>query len=107
MTTATVPERITATYLRTLPKLLVVGWAADVAEHVLDKFESKYPDDRRPREAIEATRHWCADVSGLAKARKAAYAAYAAADAAFAYAASASEEIRNKCAKFILKRIKA
>jgi hypothetical protein len=30
--------------------------AADFAEHVLHIFEEKYPDDDRPRKAIEATR---------------------------------------------------
>ncbi len=33
-------------------------WAADCAEHVLPLFEHARPDDRRPREAIAATRAW-------------------------------------------------
>lgn len=33
-------------------------FACDVAERVLYIFEEKYPDDKRPREAIEAKRKW-------------------------------------------------
>jgi len=35
-------------------------WAADCAEHVLPFFEEKYPNDDRPRNAIEACRTWAA-----------------------------------------------
>ena len=30
-----------------------------VAELVLDNFESKFPNDKRPRQAIEAAKNWC------------------------------------------------
>ncbi len=33
-------------------------WAADCADHVLPYFENKYPDDDRPRKAIEVLRKW-------------------------------------------------
>ncbi len=33
-------------------------WAADCAEHVLPFFEEKYPEDSRPRKAIEKCREW-------------------------------------------------
>jgi hypothetical protein len=33
-------------------------WAADCAERVLPYFEEKYPDDDRPRMAIEALKNW-------------------------------------------------
>lgn len=52
--------------------------AADFAEHVLDIFEKKYPNDKRPRLAIEAARMKKLDGD---KAKKAADAAAAAADA--------------------------
>lgn len=39
-------------------KRTMVGWAADCAEHVLPRFELRYPDDDRPRKAIEACREW-------------------------------------------------
>ncbi|UTT67606.1 hypothetical protein NMQ01_07845 [Janibacter sp. CX7] len=37
---------------------LLALWAAECAEHVLPLFEAAVPDDRRPREAIAATRTW-------------------------------------------------
>ncbi|MCD2188080.1 MULTISPECIES: putative immunity protein [Actinomycetospora] len=37
---------------------LLALWAAVCAEHVLGLFEDVRPDDRRPREAIEAIRAW-------------------------------------------------
>jgi hypothetical protein len=37
---------------------LLALWAAACAEHVLPLFESVRPDDRRPRQAIEAARAW-------------------------------------------------
>lgn len=33
-------------------------WAADCAGRVLSYFEEKYPEDDRPRNAIEAGRAW-------------------------------------------------
>ena len=33
-------------------------WAADCAERVLHYFEEKYPEDKRPRKALEALRTW-------------------------------------------------
>jgi hypothetical protein len=35
-----------------------VLWAADCAEHVLPHFEERYPNDDRPRKAVEAGRAW-------------------------------------------------
>ena len=37
---------------------LLALWAADCAEHVLGLFEAERPDDRRPRQAIDAARAW-------------------------------------------------
>ena len=39
-------------------------WAADCAGHVLPTFETQYPDDKRPREAIEAGRAWARMANG-------------------------------------------
>lgn len=84
MVIAAVPERIASIYLRTLPKRLVVGWAADVAERVLPKFAEKFPKDQRPRLAIAAARASIAKDIPSATVRQAAYAAdAAAADAAY------------------------
>jgi len=33
-------------------------WAIDCAERVLPYFEEKYPEDRRPRHALETLREW-------------------------------------------------
>jgi hypothetical protein len=33
-------------------------WAADCAERVLHHFEETYPEDPRPRQAVEACREW-------------------------------------------------
>lgn len=72
--------------------------ACDYAEHVLYIFEDKYPDDKRPRTAIEAARLYAngqATKEELEKAQSAAayattYAADAAADAATRAAARAA-----------------
>lgn len=37
---------------------LLAIWAADCAEHVLPFFEDVFPEDDRPRKAIETLRTW-------------------------------------------------
>ena len=71
--------------------------AIDVAEMVLPIYEAKYPDDKRPRESVEAAKQFIAGhirFKVLLEKRNAAYDAYAAfaADAAKAasYAANAA-----------------
>lgn len=54
-------------------------WAADCAEHVLQHFEEKHPDDRRPRMAIEAARAWVRGQIAMSEARTAAFASHGAA----------------------------
>ncbi|MBZ9685455.1 hypothetical protein G9F72_003695 [Clostridium estertheticum] len=54
-------------------------WATDCAEHVLSYFEDKYPDDNRPREAIEAGRAWVRGEISVSEARCAAFTAHASA----------------------------
>ena len=61
---------------RLLPKGQIPKAATDMAELVLHVYEAKYPNDKRPREAIEAVRS-----GDKERAKKAAYAAYAAAAA--------------------------
>lgn len=55
-------------------------WAAECAERLLPQFESKYPKDTRPRDAIKALRKWAitGDFS-MAEIRKASLSAHAAA----------------------------
>ena len=55
-------------------------WAADCAERVLPLFENAYPNDDRPRQAIEACRAWVqTGVFKMAEIRGASLAAHAAA----------------------------
>jgi hypothetical protein len=65
-------------------------WAADCAEHVFPIFECMYPQDDRPRKAIQAARAWERGDLMMADARKAAFAAHAAARAADHPAAKAA-----------------
>ena len=64
-------------------KRILVTWACDCAERTLPYFEKKYPDDKRPRRAIEAARTWVGDgVFRMADIRGVSLAAHAAAHAA-------------------------
>lgn len=65
-----------------LNRMNKIKYAIFVAEQVIDIFEKKYPDDKRPREAIEAAKKYLK--SPTKKNRNAADAAYAVADAAYA-----------------------
>ena len=58
---------------------LLVIWASDCAEHVLPYFEKIYPEDDRPRKAIEAARAWVRGDLPMVDAREAAFASHAAA----------------------------
>jgi hypothetical protein len=53
-------------------------WAADCAEHVLSYFEGEYPEDDRPRNAVEAGRAWVRGEIKMSEAGSAAFAAHAA-----------------------------
>ena len=68
---------------------LLAIWASDCAEHVLPYFEEAYPEDNRPRKAIEAARAWERGDLPMVDARKAAFASHAAARAAGHAAATA------------------
>jgi hypothetical protein len=55
-------------------------WAIDCAERVLPYFEEKYPEDHRPRNAIETLQTWInTGVFRMAVIRKASLASHAAA----------------------------
>lgn len=59
---------------------ILATWALDCAEKVLPYFENKYPNDKRPRIAIETGRKWIkTGVFKMAVIRKAALDAHAAA----------------------------
>ena len=70
------------------------GNAADCAEHVLHIFERDYPNDKRPREAIEAARAFArGEIDAAAWA-----AAWSAADAAASVAARAAASVAARAA---------
>jgi hypothetical protein len=70
-----------------------VRYAIFAAEQVLHFFEGKHPDDKRPRQAIEAARRYLETPCDAADAAYAAYAtAYAAYVADAAYAARAAAD---------------
>jgi hypothetical protein len=101
------------------PKVLRL-YAADVAEDVLEFFEQKYPDDDRPRLAIQAARDYADGLIGQeqlyaderasvraadAAARAAAdVAAYAAAESATDYAAAWKQAL-DKYNSWLLERL--
>ncbi len=70
-------------------------WASDCVEHVLSYFEEKYPNDDRPRKAVEAARAWVNGEISVGEARSAAFAAHAAARDARA----AEEDIASAVAR--------
>ncbi|HEU4673597.1 MAG TPA: hypothetical protein VFS32_11920 [Candidatus Limnocylindrales bacterium] len=51
---------------------LLALWAAECAEHVLERFERVRPDDPRPREAIARVRAWTRGEATMTEARTAA-----------------------------------
>jgi hypothetical protein len=79
---------------RLIPKDNIKLACADIAESVLHIFEAKYPDDKRPRLAIEAARRGNAVADAAAYAAAADAAAYAAANA-YADAADAADAAAN------------
>jgi hypothetical protein len=50
-------EKIVELVKKTDKKILAI-WAIDCAERVLPYFEKKYPEDKRPRKAIETLQEW-------------------------------------------------
>src|SRR3990167_7459858 len=70
---------------------ILIAFAIYCAESVLPLFDAKYPDDKRPREAIAAAKAYMAGnitLKELKNKRSAASAAYSAANAAAADAAA-------------------
>jgi len=77
--------------VRCMNKRQKVQYAIFAAEQVINIYEKKYQDDKRPREAIDAAKAYLANPCAKTKAAAAAYAAASAAYAAYAaYAAAAS-----------------
>jgi hypothetical protein len=71
--------RIASLAIKTDKKILA-AWAIDCARRVLLYFEEKYPQDRRPREALRVLREWITTgVFKMAVIRKASLDSHAAA----------------------------
>ena len=87
--------------VRRMTRKQYLQYAVFAAEQVIDIFEKKYPNDKRPREAITAARKCIEDDTqenrdAAYAAAYAAYDAYAAADDAAAAAADARTEMRKR-----------
>ena len=81
--------------VRLMDKPQKVQYAIFAAKKVIDIFEEKYPEDKRPRKAIEAAQYWLENqnasaASAAASAASDAWDAWAASDAWDAWAASAA-----------------
>ena len=74
-----------------------VALAVYAAELVIGEYEKRYPDDKRPRQAIEAAKMWLKSLTG--ENRAAARAVARAAEAA------ARKNTLAKCHLFVLKRL--
>lgn len=57
----------------------LVSWSVECGEHILPIFEEKHPQDKRPREAVEAAKAWAHGRIKMPAAKKAAHAAHNAA----------------------------
>ena len=73
-----------------LDKPTSVKLACICAQHVLEIYEKKYPDDKRPRQAIEVALKWLKEPTEENRKAADAYAEAAAYAAAYAYAAAAA-----------------
>jgi hypothetical protein len=72
-------ERINHQIFQPDKKVLAL-WAMDCAEHILPLFEEKYPDDKRPRKALETLKEWInTGIFKMSVIRKASHDAHAAA----------------------------
>jgi hypothetical protein len=74
----------------TLTQIIAVQWAAECAKRVLRHYEDHHPEDKRPREAIQAALKWAKDPTETNHAASAAAASAAAAAYAVAVAANAA-----------------
>ncbi|HUU77860.1 MAG TPA: Imm5 family immunity protein [candidate division Zixibacteria bacterium] len=61
--------------------MTLVLWTIECAKSVLPIFEEKYPNDKRPREAVEAAKAWAYGEIKMPVAKKAAHATHNAATA--------------------------
>jgi len=73
-------DELTVELVKVTDHKTLAVWAIDCAGRVLPCFEGKYPDDPRPRNAVEACRAWITTgIFNMADIRRASLAAHAAA----------------------------
>jgi len=86
-----------------------VALAIYAAEQVIDIYEANYPDDKRPRNSIDAAKKWIAEPTeeNRAAACVACVAAYAAYAAAYAACAAASADTTDKINAWMVDRIES
>ena len=84
--------------VRVLPYKGYVSYAVYDAELVIDIYEKKYPNDKRPREAIEVAKTCIKNPT--AKNKNAANAAAYSADAAYSTADATRKEMKLKILKY-------
>ena len=92
-------------------KMDSVELAIYAAELVIDIFEKEYPNDKRPRQAIEAAKSYVKNPTkenayASNAASNAAYASYAASNAASYAASYARKELVQKIESWMVKRVK-
>ncbi len=83
-----------------------VSYAVFAAEQVLDIFENKYPDDKRPRKAIQAAKKCIKNPSKENKKAADVYAAAYADAYADAAAAAAKKKMQIKILEYGIKLLK-
>ncbi|HEX6555413.1 MAG TPA: hypothetical protein VF026_21820 [Ktedonobacteraceae bacterium] len=80
VTLVTLKDEATVELMRKTDHKTLAIWAIDCLERVMPYFEEKYPEDHRPRNAIEALQAWInTGVFKMADIRKAALTSHAAA----------------------------
>lgn len=80
VTLVTLKDEATVELMRKTDHKTLAIWAIDCLERVMPYFEEKYPEDHRPRNAIEALQAWInTKVFKMADIRKAALTSHAAA----------------------------
>ena len=88
------------TLVRFLDRQQKIQYSIFAAEQVINIFEKKYPDDKRPRKAIEAAKKCLEADTGENRKASAAASAAAAADASFADASFAASAAAASAASF-------
>ena len=98
-----------AAQLAQQPHTVLVLWALAWAEETVDTLEARYPQERRPREALEAARAWAAGALKMRPAQRAILNCHALAkelgyDAGFG-AGTYADDVATFCSKELVRRL--